>query len=70
MVYKLSFYFDNLFSFKKYRSNYLIKNKNFLILAGVFTVLYYQYILESEIEEIKNKIKKENKKLRSLRSLL
>lgn len=70
MAYKLSFYFDNLFSFKKYRSNYLITNKNFLILGGLFAVLLFQHTLESQIEEIKTQIKVENKKLRGLRSLL
>lgn len=70
MAYKLSFYFDNLFSFKKHRSNYLIRNKNFILLGGLFTVLLYQLILEKEIEKVKDEIKKENKKLRSLRSLL
>lgn len=70
MGYKLSFMLDNFFSLKKYRRNYVFLNKNFLMLFIVFGALTFQNIIEKELEEIKSKIRNENKKLRTLRKKL
>lgn len=70
MGYKFSFMLDNLFSLKKYRRNYVFLNKNFSMLFIVFGALTFQYTIEKDLEEIKSKIRNENKKLRTLRKKL
>jgi len=70
MGYRLTFLMDQIFTNKKIRTNYLIKNKNFVIVFLMFFTLYSRYLISQRINEVKVEISKENKKLRSLRQLL
>lgn len=70
MGYRLSFLMEHIFTNKKIRTNYLIRNQNFAILAFMLSLIFLRYLLAKKINDIKTDISKENKNLRSLRQLL
>lgn len=69
MSYKFTFLLDRLFG-KKKDVGYFRKNRNFFYMFILLNIILYEYKLHLALENLKEEIAKENKKLRGFKSLI